>query len=513
MPVTLIDFPQRDNYSLSFNYGFNHNFEVYIPLEEAMKLSFKIDQHPLIPKYAHNSRLSNVSRYMLSQNYLVCDMGDHIQVIKRSALNTFKKEFKTLFNILKERQPGWRTGLLLRLLYFIYYPFYKDKHIWIFMDLPYRADDNAFHLFRYMVEENISDVEKYFAISKHDYQVHDVEIMANKYQSSSKLFKIRRLLGLGNPSSEYQKIADIGFDIPFRSIRHRIYSLFAEVIVSSNPDNNIIYPFWGNFEYLAGLVRSKTVFLQHGVTKDDTSSWLNKYDKNLDLIVCVSDEERQSFIDNPYGYPKEAIKVLGFPRFDNLEVLEDRKEVIVMPTWRRHYNDLDDEDFARTTFFNAFNNLLNDEELIEFLESKGYTLVLKPHPNLYKHVHLFDRHPNVKFIDRSYNEIFNHSSLLVTDYSSVFFDFAFLEKPLIYYQYGKDYHFNVESGYFDYETMGFGPVEKTHGDVKEAIMKYVSNGCEMEEVYKKRVDDFFMFRDKENSRRVYEAIRNIDFNR
>lgn len=326
------------------------------------------------------------------------------------------------------------------------------------------------------------------------------------------MFKIRRLLGLGNPSSEYQKIADIGFEIPFRSIRHRIYSLFAEVIVSSNPDNNIIYPFWGNFQYLAGLVRSKTVFLQHGVTKDDTSSWLNKYDKNLDLVVTVSDEERQSFIDNPYGYPKDAIQVLGFPRFDNLEVMEDKKEVIVMPTWRRHYNDFEDEDFVRTTFFKAFNNLLNDEELIAFLESKGYKLVFKPHPNLYRHIHLFNRHPKVEFIDRNYTEIFNHSSLLVTDYSSVFFDFAFLEKPLVYYQYGKDYHFNVESGYFDYESMGFGPVERTHEDVKKAIMEYVSNGCEMEDVYKKRVDEFFMFRDKDNCRRVYDAIRNIDFN-
>ena len=68
--------------------------------------------------------------------------------------------------------------------------------------------------------------------------------MANKYRSSSRMFKIKRLLGLGNQSSEYQKVADVGFDIAYRSIRHRLYALFAEVIVSSNPDNNIIYPFW-----------------------------------------------------------------------------------------------------------------------------------------------------------------------------------------------------------------------------------------------------------------------------
>ena len=106
---------------------------------------------------------------------------------------SLKNELKTLKNMLLQRNEGWRTGVLLRLLYFTVYPFYIDKKIWIFMDLPYRADDNAFQLFKYVVERNDSDIEKYFAISKHDYEVNDVEIMANKYRSSSKLFKIRRV--------------------------------------------------------------------------------------------------------------------------------------------------------------------------------------------------------------------------------------------------------------------------------------------------------------------------------
>lgn len=512
MPVKSIEFPQRDNFSLNFNYGYNHNFEVSIPIEEDMKIEFKIDEYMLIPEYNHISRLSRVSKYMLSDKYIVQDMDDHILVLPRTTSNTFKNELRTIKDILKKREDGWRTGILLRFLYFFFYPAYKDKRIWIFMDLPYSADDNAFQLFKYAVETNDKDIEKYFAISKHDYEVKDVEIMANKYQSSSRMFKIRRLLGLGNPSSEYQKVADIGFDIAYRSIRHRLYALFAEVIISSNPNNNIIYPFWGNFPFLSGLVKSKTVFLQHGVTKDDTSSWLNKYDKNLDMIVTVSDKERQSFIDYNYGYDEDSVKVLGFPRFDKLEKLEDKKEIIVMPTWRRQYNNLDDEDFAKTKFFQAFNNLLNDARLIRFLDSRGYKLVFKPHPNLNKFIHLFNRNDYVAFIDRSYSEIFNHSSLMITDYSSVFFDFAYLEKPLIYYQYGRDYHFDAESGYFDYETMGFGPVAHNHKELQHAIIDAVLNECEMEDVYKERVDEFFKFRDEENSKRVYEAIREMDFN-
>ena len=511
IPVKPVSFPQRDNFSLNFNYGFNHNFEISVPIKENTDITFEIDRHPLIPEYGWSSRLSKTSHYILSDKYLVIDNGDSIAVRKRTFGDTLKNELKTLKNMLTHRSEGWRTGVILRLLYFTVYPFYIDKRIWIFMDLPYRADDNAFQLFKYVVETNDSDIEKYFAISKHDYEVNDVDIMANKYRSSSRMFKIRRLLGLGNPSSEYQKIADIGFELPYRSMRHRLNSLFAEVIISSNPDNNIIYPFWGNFPHLSGLVRSKTVFLQHGVTKDDTSSWLNKYDKNIDFIVTVSQKERDSFIENDYGYPDDSIHVVGFPRFDALEKLEDSREIVVMPTWRRHYNNLEDDYFVKTSFFNAFNSLLNDTELLEFLESEGYSLVFKPHPNLNKFIHLFDINDRVDFIDDSYSEIFNHASLLITDYSSVAFDFAYLEKPVIYYQYGNDYHFDVDSAYFSYDSMGFGPISKTHEEIKNEIIAMVLNECEMDEEYKKRADEFFEFRDHENSKRVYEEIRKMDF--
>ena len=511
IPVNKLEFPQRDNYSLNFNYGFNHHFDVSIPIEIGMTIAFKVNDWDLIPVYNNTSRLSKISRYMLSDKYLVIDEGNHISVLERTFTDTLKNEIKTLKGMILKREGGWRTGVILRLMYFIYYPWYINKKIWIFIDLPYSADDNAFQLFKYAVDVNDSEIDKYFAISKYDYEVNDVEIMANKYQSSSRWFKIRRLLGLGTPSSEYQKISDIGFEVPFRSMRHRVLSLFAEAIISSQPDNNIIYPFWGNFPYLAGLVKSKTVFLQHGVTKDDTSSWLNKYDKNIDFILTVSDAEKESFIEYNYGYPEDSIHVLGFPRFDRLEKLDDNKEIVIMPTWRRHYINLEDNVFVKTKFFNAFNKLLNDKELIEFLDSEGYSMVFKPHPNLNKFIHLFDRNDEVDFIDDSYSEIFNHSSLLITDYSSVAFDFAYIEKPVIYYQYSKDYHFDVDSAYFKYDTMGFGPIAKTHEEIKNEIIAMVLNDCEMEETYRNRVEEFFKFRDNENSKRVFDAIREMDF--
>ena len=49
IPVEIISFPQRDNFSLNFNYGFNHNFKVSIPIEDGIKIEFRVDDDISIP--------------------------------------------------------------------------------------------------------------------------------------------------------------------------------------------------------------------------------------------------------------------------------------------------------------------------------------------------------------------------------------------------------------------------------------------------------------------------------
>jgi len=74
----------------------------------------------------------------------------------------------------------------------------------------------------------------------------------------------------------------------------------------------------------------------------------------------------------------------------------------------------------------------------------------------------------------------------------------------LYYQYSDDYHF--EETFFDYEKMGFGEVIDNIDELIDVIEDYLSNNCEMKEKYKNRVDSFFKFKDKNNCKRVYDAI-------
>lgn len=228
--------------------------------------------------------------------------------------------------------------------------------------------------------------------------------------------------------------------VSFGSFKHKLLYLFANKIISSHPDDSILNPFFEIESVNRGLNTLDKYFLQHGITRSNVSSWLKKFDKNLSLIVTSSDLERESFFDKGYNYNENIVQTLGFPRYDNLNN-NTIKQIVVMPSWRWYFNT--EKGFLNSEYFLRWNNLINNEKLIEFAKNKGYKILFKTHHKLYEFVDLFDKNDYVS-IDydnkKKYQEIFNESALLITDYSSVAFDFAYLKKPIIYYQYASDHH-------------------------------------------------------------------------
>lgn len=261
-----LEYPQRDRFSLNFEYAFNNDFEIYIPItSKNIKIQFKTEANDfkdLEIKFSRPCRLSNTSKYLLSKNHIAKVKGSTITVKPKNWIRVLKNEISTIYTMLRETNQGWRTGVIFRIVYFIVYPFFSSKRIWIFMDLPYLADDNGINLFKYAVGVD-DDIEKVFVLNKDNFAFDD--------------------------------ISQIGKTIEYGSIKHRIYTLFAEKVISSHPDNGLVYPFWGNYPFLSGLVKFKLVFLQHGITKDNISRWLNKSDKNISLIVTASKLELESF--------------------------------------------------------------------------------------------------------------------------------------------------------------------------------------------------------------------------
>lgn len=118
----------------------------------------------------------------------------------------------------------------------------------------------------------------------------------------------------------------------------------------------------------------------------------------------------------------------------------DKKIVLYAPTWR-------DNSYvaAGYTFELQANFKLWKEKL-----GKDYILVFKPH---YLIINTFEEDPGFLYsipAQAEINELYVISDLLVTDYSSVFFDYAILKRPIYFYMYDlKDYAQNLRGFYLD----------------------------------------------------------------
>lgn len=481
-----VEYPTTNRRTVKFlsnPWIFSHNVDFKIPLKsnETQKIKFMTEycenkeyvvweNRINCKKYSH---LSKFSHYLIKDEILVLFKENSFFAMPLNEKQKLKFDLRAMLEIIKQRPPHFINGLKYRSLIMLLYPFWKKRKIWIFMDRLDFADDNAEHLFKYALNQK-DDVEKYYVLDKN----------ASDFKRLSKSFK------------------NI---VPFGSLKHKLLFLFSQKVVSSQPAVSLYNPFFTkNITLFAGFYPD-VYFLQHGVTKDNISSWLHKFNRNLALISTTSDLERESFLDVGYNYDEEIIQTLGFTRYDNLSGDNTKKQIVIMPSWRNYIKN--EDDLINSEYFKRWNSLINNEEFIEYARKKGYEIIFKPHLNLYKFIDLFDKNEHVT-VDhvKKYQEIFNESALLITDYSSIFFDFAYIKKPLIFYQYANDYHFDSENGYFNYETMGFGEVIRTEDEIVKKIKFYLDCDCTMEDSYKKRVDDFFKHTDKKNCKRTYDWI-------
>ena len=395
-------------------------------------------------------------------------------------------EWKWCVHAVRERRLG---PLKRRLVYHIRKLFLGRRKLWLFSDRPDNAGDNGEVLFRYVGAHCPKGVLPVF--------------------------------GIGRNAGCVQRIKGEGKVVFFENDAYAYAFLAADKVISSGASDITADP-WGRWrKYLIDLYPAKYYYLQHGVACADLSGWLNRTNKNLHMIFTSSPEERRSFLSEEYGYAPEQVRLTGMTRFDELKN-GDRKQILVMPTWRRSIRGSYDpastvsiyyDGFRETDFFRFYNGLINDERLLDVMRRKGYRGLFCLHPIMKEQWRDFFGNDvftvNRGFVD--YNRVFEDSSLMVTDYSSVLFDFAYLRKSVVYAQFDKKEFFEeqiYDQGYFDYERDGFGPVCCDYESTVETLIRYVENDCADPPEYVRRVDAFFAFSDRRNCERVFDAIVN-----
>jgi glycosyltransferase involved in cell wall biosynthesis len=361
------------------------------------------------------------------------------------------------------------------------------EKIWIIGERPTTAGENGFSFYKYL-KYNHEEIKSFYVID----------------------FTCPQFLIV-------KKFGDI---VNFKSYRYKILFLACDCFITSH--NSLLYP-----EYAFGTrkmklnSRTKNIFLQHGITQADVSIYYGKTTGKFSLFVCGALPEYNYVLHN-FGYESSQVKYTGFSRFDELHDFSTKKQILLMPTWRRELYNISstdqqkgDEIFRNSEYFIHYQSLLNNNRLIRVLEENKIDLLFFPHFEIQRFIHNFKcNSQNIKVISNDkilVRDILKESRLLITDTSSVSFDFAYMHKPVIYYQFDTLIYslLHLKGGYFNFESMGFGKVVHNEADLIIALLASIGQGFVIEQIYLERVKDFFPIYDSENSDRIFSEIQKL----
>lgn len=368
-----------------------------------------------------------------------------------------------------------------------------NQNIWIITDRWNRASDNGYALYKYVKQySKQNNIDLYFCIDKN--------------------------------SIDYTKLKNEGFRIIKKnSLKHYFKYLSSSIIASSLANDYNSRPVDGKMSrFLCGLYEFKFVHLWHGYLDADHGKYLHRIRQGFDMWTVVSQADKNRAFQSKYGYDPNTIKPTGFPRYDLLENNPKSREILLAPTWRFKYRGRYDDqlkanynpNFTETDYYQFYQNLINDSRIINALEQKNYTLRFVLHPEMFgQRVDFSSTSSNIIINDNNdnndYNQLISDSKMLITDYSGIAFDFAYLNKKVIYCQYDRailEHLALYENIVDDWKDAGFGPVLYNYEDSIKEIVESINNDCQNSDYYNERINSFFDYFDKNNSKRVFEEI-------
>ena len=259
--------------------------------------------------------------------------------------------------------------------------------------------------------------------------------------------------------------------------------------------------------------------------KNTVSGKLNNFTKYIyekfktkNDYYIVNSEYEQSCYESAFLTTKDKIKILGSPRLDvlfhdipnaNIFMEEEfakiksfkeqgKKLLFYTPTFRDTGKDI--------------SGWLKSKNLHEFLKQNNTILVCKLH-FADKNSLNFDLPEEIYKMDSNADiyPVLKYSDALITDYSSIYFDYLLLDKPIIYYPIDlEEYQKKCRGFYRPYEELTAGVKAYNEQELINAIQDVINGVDDYKEERKVLRDKIFKYQDGRNCERVVEWIKNLD---
>ncbi|MEH6649118.1 MAG: CDP-glycerol glycerophosphotransferase family protein [Motiliproteus sp.] len=372
---------------------------------------------------------------------------------------------------------------ITRIAYYLTKPFIK-KRIWLLCETETQAQENGYELYLWL-KNHAGAIDAYYVIDKNS-------------PSIGKFDTREEWLALG-------------------SFKQLFYMYHAEAIISTHG----LWMLPNELGILKKLtlktLQAKRVMLGHGIgfLKNGKDFYHKSVFSLNDLFVAASPKEKDIFV-NEYDYHDDEVAITGYPRFDIMTDLSEKSQwqnlIVYMPTFRDKEQHLG-AGFKETDLYKNTQSMLCSESIKNSLEKNNAHIAIYLHQNIQHYSQYFDEYSSdrihvIRQGEFTVTQLLRMGKLLITDYSSVVFDFVYMKKPFISYQFDYDKFIEARKhkAFIDIKTDLPGYVVNGINELEDTIETVFSNCFSLQPEHQKKMEKYFSFQDQDNCQRVFQAI-------
>lgn len=338
------------------------------------------------------------------------------------------------------------------------------------------ANDNGFYFFKYLMDENKNNRNVYFLYSNSLL----LEDELSEYKENCiKLNSLRHYMMYFR--AQYLIVAHGARDVIPTLIYYKFKSLIKPIIYLQHGVIKFKRLHFTKMSYSKSIIRflvsnedEKSIVCNHLMTKKDEhaikfvkfkiASYLEMEKQVIDQEATLlkdyidlysyneKNEQQLKYIEQKSGFMPGQVAVTGLARHDSLiaknNLTVPEKVILIFPTWRDELKHVNNIKFQESDYYQYYNELINDPNILDLVEQNNYKIKFHLHAEMMPYIHLFkSNHHVVEFVKDDVFELILKSEMLITDYSSLSWDFDILNKNVIFYHFDKNKFDFKRSGY------------------------------------------------------------------
>ncbi len=266
--------------------------------------------------------------------------------------------------------------------------------------------------------------------------------------------------------------------VRYGSARHAVIFSRAKVLFYTHTYRDLMFR-----RYFEIFGKNKLlVYLHHGVLGFKRFNEFYRRNRNIMSLFTVGSEREKEILVMQELVDERRVKVTGYSRYDfyppRLRRREGRVNILYMPTHRNYA--LRKNSLSKLA--SVFDSFVSNKMLGSILDVYNAKLSIYMHKEMQRYFSGWSpESSNIEVYDLadfSAGELLSAGDLLITDYSSVSWDFYSMSKPIIFYRFDVDEYLEDRGSYIDLTREDIGDVVWNEAELIDKLQRHLQQNLE-----------------------------------